>query len=284
MAGGTHNGTRLQRYVYWRTGYGADLPHRLDFYLYQAGEFHGKPNYQTGSYELGDHTQVFYQLGGEATLTYGSERHRVNRGDLFIVPPDHPFTYESRQAVQYHWLALRGNWPKVLGPPALKYYTFVFDDGVESIFNELREALILRKPGYPLHAVGLFYELMGRIEDLSQATLWPESAYPEAVRNAIVHLREKTCEPFSAVETARAVGLSASHLRALFEKWLGESPRRFHMNCRIDLAKRLLSEQRFSVFEVAAHIGFADVPHFSRVFKQFTGLSPSHYTRQQNQR
>jgi AraC-like DNA-binding protein len=277
IAGGTHNGTRLQRYAYWRTGYGADLANRLDFYLSQAGEFHCKPNYQTGSHELGDHTQVFYHLTGQATLTYAGRSRPVKRGDLFMIPPLHPFVYESRHGGQYHWVAIQGNWPRLLGPPELKYYTFGFDDTVEAIFIELREYLILRKPGYPLRAIGAFYELMARVEDLSQAAIWPESAYPETVRNAIVYLRENTCESFSAVKTAKAVGVSASHLRALFEKWLGESPRRFHMGCRIELAKHLLSEQRFSVFEVASHIGFADTHHFSRVFKQMTGISPSQY-------
>jgi AraC-like DNA-binding protein len=42
-----------------------------------------------------------------------------------------------------------------------------------------------------------------------------------------------------------------------------------------------LSEQGLAVFEVAAHMGFADVHHFSRVFKQMTGISPSHYSQQQ---
>ena len=83
--------------------------------------------------------------------------------------------------------------------------------------------------------------------------------------------------PFNAAQTADTVGLSQSHLRALFEKWVGEPPKRFHTRCRIDQAKRLLNEQRLSVFEVAFHLGFADVHHFSRVFKQITGMAPSHF-------
>ena len=71
--------------------------------------------------------------------------------------------------------------------------------------------------------------------------------------------------------------MSPSHLRALFEKWVGESPKRFHTRCRIDQAKRLFREQNLSVAEVGFHVGFADVHHFSRVFKQITGVAPSRY-------
>ena len=277
IAGGTNNGTRLKRYDYWRTGYGANLPDRLDFYLAQAGEFHTKPNYATGSFEIADLTQVFYHLAGETSFEYPGHKWAVARGDLLITPPNQKFTYESRRGAKYHWLSLAGSWPRLLGQSEIKLFSLGYDHEIETIFTELREILILRKPGYPLQAIGVFYELMARVEGICQPSIWPESAYPEAVRSAIVFLRENSVVPFNAAHTAATVGVSPSHLRALFEKWLGESPRRFHMGCRIDLAKRLLSEQRFSVAEVAAHIGFADVHHFSRVFKQITGLAPSHY-------
>jgi AraC-like DNA-binding protein len=281
IAGGTRNGTRLRRYTYWRTGYGSTLPERLDFYLVQAGEFHCKANYRTCDFEHSDQTQVFYHLDGEATFEYPGGRLAVARGDLLITPPFQPFTYESRRGANYHWLAIGGVWPQALGKPQVKTFSFGYDDELEAAFVEIREMLILRKPGYPLRAIGVFYELIARLEDLSQTTTWPESAYPESIRNAIIFLRENYAAPFNATQTAQAVGLSQSHLRALFEKWLGESPRRFHMRCRIELAKRLLSEQGLAVFEVAAHMGFADVHHFSRVFKQMTGTSPSRYSQQQ---
>lgn len=282
IAGGTRNGTRLRRYAYWRTGYGSNLPDRLDFYLVQAGEFHCKPNYQTGNFEHGEQTQLFYHLEGQATFAYPGTQIEVAPGDLIIRPPFRPFTYESAPGATYHWLAIGGEWPRVLGEPQMKYFSLGYDDKIEAALVGIREILILREPGYPLQAVGMFYELIARVEALTQPTVWPESTYPETVRNALVFLRENAQTAFNAAETAQAVGLSQSHLRALFEKWVGESPRRFHMRCRIDLAKRLLGEQRLAIFEVASHMGFADVHHFSRVFKQITGLSPSRYNRQRH--
>ena len=72
----------------------------------------------------------------------------------------------------------------------------------------------------------------------------------------------------------RPISVSQSHLRALFEKWLGESPKQYHTHYRIDQAKRLLCEQHLSIFEVAFQVGFTDARHFSRVFKQVIGVSP----------
>jgi len=277
IAGGTNDGARPARYDYWRTGYGTSNPAGLDFWVAQAGEYHCKPNYITGDFEHTNRTQVFYHLAGEAVFKYQKHVVPVSRGDLLIIPPYHPFSYNARQGMKHHWFALEGIWPQVFGTQRVHVHSLRYNTEVESKLVEIRETLILRKPGYPLQAVGLFYELMAWVEEISGVSTVPESAYPEAVRNAIIFLRENYAVPFSAAETATTVGLSQSHLRALFDKWLGESPKKFHTRYRIDQAKRLLSEQHLPVFEVAYHVGFTDARHFSRVFKQLTGVTPSEY-------
>jgi len=89
------------------------------------------------------------------------------------------------------------------------------------------------------------------------------------------YLRENYAAKYEAA--AAAAGVSPSHCRALFEKWLGESPRQFHTRYRIEQAARLLNEQQLSVAEVAYHLGFAGARHFSRTFKQVMGTSPGKY-------
>ena len=145
----------------------------------------------------------------------------------------------------------------------------------------MRETLILQRPGVAFRALGIFYTLIARVEELAQRfsnqPFIERHTYPEAVRNAIIYLEENYVPNFSAAQTASKAGVSASHLRALFEKWLGESPKQFHTRCRIQEAKRLLREQNLSVSEVALQVGFTDRSHFSRVFRQYAGVSPSQY-------
>ncbi len=282
ISGGTAGGVRPMRFNYWRTGYGAKLFSGLDFYVIQAGEYHCKPGYFTGSHEHGDNTQFFYHVDGPAIFEYARQRVALSSGDIFVAPPQHSFTYSSRQEMKYHWVSVSGCWPAFMGQPEIKIFHIGGDSDIEAMFVEIREVLILRKPGYPLQAIGVFYELMARIEEFANTTDAPESAYPEAVRNAIIYLRENYALPFDSAKTARAVGLSSSHLRALFEKWLGESPKRFHTRSRIQQAQRLLREQNLPVSEAAFHTGYSDVHHFSRVFKQITGLAPSQYAEQQH--
>lgn len=286
MSGGTNNGRRPARYDYWRVGYGSDHAAPLEFWVERAGEFHCKPGYVTGNFDHPDSTQLFFHLDGAATVLFeGGGRdlpQPVARGDILLAPFGRSFTYSGRSGLKYHWFVLGPSlhWPALFGAPCVRLLSPGYDAEVESRFTEIREALILRQPGYHLKAIGLVYELMARLEALLQPAP-ADSAYPEAVRNAIIFLRENLAAPFDAAATATAVNLSQSHLRALFEKWLGESPKQFHTRCRIEQARRLLKEQRLPVAETAIQVGFTDARYFSRVFRQMTGVPPSRYVGQQ---
>lgn len=285
ISGGTNNGRRPEKYAYWRVGYGTAESFHLDFWIERAGEFHSKPgSYLTTTADHPHSTQFYYHLAGQAVVEWNGRSHPLNPGDLFIIPPGYPFAYRASQAIKYHWLAIDDQWPMVLGHPIAPCLLVLGRDAeVEARFIELREVLILQKPGYPLQAVGLFYELMARIAQRSQSVRSKESEYPEVVRSAIIYLRENYAIPYDAAATARAVAVSESHLRALFEKWVGESPHQFHTHCRIDQARRLLTDQNMPVSEVALQVGFTDGRYFSRVFKQFVGVSPSQYAERSNQ-
>lgn len=276
ISGGTNNGARPRRYDYWRTGYGAEPASDLAFWVAQVGEYHCKPGYVTGDFEHGDRTQIFYHLRGDAVFTCSGAESTVGRGDLLVIPPGQAFRYRAPAGVQHHWLALGGHWPTALGPPRASVNALGYDVEVECLLVEMREVLILQQPGYELRAVGIFYQLLARRVEIEGVTAAKETAYPDAVRNAVIYLRENYALAFNAAETAAAVGLSPSHMRALFERWVGESPKRFHTRCRVDRACRLLSED-LPVSEVAYQVGFSDSSHFSRVFKQITGVAPSLY-------
>jgi AraC-like DNA-binding protein len=234
----------------------------------------------TGSIDHPESTQLYFHLEGEAVFEQPNVTAPVSRGNVLVIPYGHIGYYRSEGTMKFHWLSLGRYWPVEWGErPAVRLLALRYDAELESRFAEIRELLILQKPGYPLRAVGAFYGLMARVEELSPPLSVSRSPYPEAVRNAVVYLRERLAEPYDAGLTAAAANVSQSHLRALFEKWVGESPRRFHTRSRIEQAARLLREQELSVSAAALQVGFEDARYFSRVFKSVTGMRPSEYAR-----
>ncbi len=277
MAGGTQEGLFPRRYTYWRVGNGKQEEYSIESFVEQAGIFHCKPNFKTTLVDYPNAAQFYYQFQGRAVLEYGHETVAVTPGDLLIIPPGHPFVYRSSHGLQFHWFCVAGAWPKILeARPSITIYPLGVERIMQTYFAEIREALLMQRAGYPLQALGVFYSLMARIFDLTSPVELPHSSYPESVRNAIVYLRENYTQQFRAAEVSNAIGVSQSHLRALFIKWVGESPQKFHCRCRIDEAKRLL-DQRLSITQTAHEVGFNDMRYFSRTFKHVTGITPSAY-------
>ena len=78
---------------------------------------------------------------------------------------------------------------------------------------------------------------------------------------------------------AQNVFLNKHYLCALFKGVTGISPKQYVINCRIMKAKELLSKG-VSVEMVGRQVGYNNLSHFSRSFKQHAGLSPKKYAMQ----
>jgi AraC-like DNA-binding protein len=79
---------------------------------------------------------------------------------------------------------------------------------------------------------------------------------------------------------AKYASLSKSHLLRLFRNVYDVSPIHFQLEYKISKAKLMLSSPPNTISEVSKYLCFTDLQHFSKVFKKFTGISPSSYRTQ----
>jgi len=100
-----------------------------------------------------------------------------------------------------------------------------------------------------------------------------------AVERARAHLIEHAARPYSLEEIASVASVGAAHLVRSFSRDVGLSPRSYHAQARVALARRLLAEGRPATW-VAYECGFADQSHLSRRFKESHGLTPGSFEAQ----
>ena len=93
-------------------------------------------------------------------------------------------------------------------------------------------------------------------------------------------MAEHVAEDFNLARLAAQAGLSKFHFQRLFKSAMGVAPSRYHINLRMNLARRLLRETKKSVVDIALEVGYASPSHFAQLFRRETGLSPSDYRRQ----
>ena len=74
--------------------------------------------------------------------------------------------------------------------------------------------------------------------------------------------------------------MSTVGFRKNFQATYGVSPIRYLHQYRIQKAKDLLSSDYGSITQVAESTGYSSVYHFSKMFSQYTGMSPTEYVKQ----
>jgi AraC family transcriptional regulator, arabinose operon regulatory protein len=101
------------------------------------------------------------------------------------------------------------------------------------------------------------------------------SATDTAVDEVARQLRQDPGRDWTVAEMAGRAALSRAQFTRRFVAQLGMSPAQYLIQARIDRAHQLLTETGMTVTQVAAALGYTDVPYFSRQYKQRTGKSPS---------
>ncbi|MCI6509532.1 MAG: helix-turn-helix domain-containing protein [Prevotella sp.] len=76
--------------------------------------------------------------------------------------------------------------------------------------------------------------------------------------------------------------MTTQQLRRKLLAVLGEAPNSYIRSLQIKRAHELLGTQTdLSISQIARLCGFYDMSHFSKIFKQCTGVSPSQYRKKE---
>lgn len=106
-----------------------------------------------------------------------------------------------------------------------------------------------------------------------------EEGYSLAVERVLALIRTHYGEHLSVNALAEQVHYSPAHLSTLFKKETGLTLSEAILRTRLKAAMDLLRTTLEPVSVIASQTGYTDVQYFSRVFKQFTGLTPLEYRR-----
>ena len=78
-------------------------------------------------------------------------------------------------------------------------------------------------------------------------------------------------------EIANELYFSKTYIKNIFRKHTGTSVIQYYLDLKIEEAKKLIANNKFSFTVISDKLNFNSVHYFSRTFKQRTGISPSEY-------
>jgi transcriptional regulator GlxA family with amidase domain len=95
------------------------------------------------------------------------------------------------------------------------------------------------------------------------------------VAQAIARMEARLDAPEPVAVTAAAVGVSARRLETLFRAALGLTPGAYGTSLRLQAARRMLTDTRHPLAEIALRTGFSSPSVLSRAFRRQFGQPPS---------
>ena len=99
------------------------------------------------------------------------------------------------------------------------------------------------------------------------------------VSRALQYIADHVYEKLPVEAVAKGIGVSASHLTALFHRQMGISPGEYIRRVKLEESKGLIREGKMNFSQIAAALHYSTIHHFSRQFKEKFGVSPSEYAK-----
>src|SRR6266498_2607588 len=121
-------------------------------------------------------------------------------------------------------------------------------------------------------------EVDGRLPVSSRS---PAAELDLSIQKAIRLIQLRYWDNLSLAGLARELGMSKYHLSRRFKGAMGVTFRSYLLRTRLERAKVLLARDQGAITEVAQTVGFGALPRFDKLFKRYTGLTPSAYRAQQ---
>lgn len=245
------------------------------------------------------HSHTFYELlycsnSCGAEYLVGSERFRLQRGDLIFVPPG---------------ISHRPLLPEQMAEPYTRYVLWLsqeFMDRYAALFpypftDKQHRASMLRTAGTPWEDLGELFRAgvreaeqrrdgwqaavigntMVLLTQIKRATDQPSARAltaekPELLDRIMAYVEENFSRNFTIAELAAHFFVSSSTVSHLFRQKLGVSFGRYVTQRRLIAAKTMIG-QGMLLEDVSIRSGFGDYSVFYRAFKQEFGISPRQY-------
>ena len=121
------------------------------------------------------------------------------------------------------------------------------------------------------------------LELLKQVIAVMENRQSEVSRNIIdraaEYMRQNFAGSISLESLADQYYLNPTYFSRMFRQHMGVTFTDYLIELRMERAKELLRQGRYKVYEVSSRVGYTSDKYFCRVFKQYTGQSPTEYSR-----
>lgn len=149
-------------------------------------------------------------------------------------------------------------------------------------YKEYQDLNNKQSDGMFLETQGILLQLLAKFLESEKFERKDISTIPSKVVALIDFIQLNLNRQLTVGELAKKVNLHPDYFSRLFFQLTGERPLLYINGKRIERAQYLTVTTDMPIAQIAQETGFENMPHFSKMFKKITGLTPRQY-KEQNQ-
>lgn len=120
--------------------------------------------------------------------------------------------------------------------------------------------------------IAMLIDFASHVETLSSS-----GSYSKHVIAAIRYINRNINQKLSLEQIANVVGISRTHLCAIFKQETGKTLLSYFTERKITEAKRILSTTDTPLEAISEYLGYSSQSHFQKVFRKYVGTTPNLY-------
>lgn len=230
--------------------------------------------------------QVVYILSGRGTFESDARGlQEVKAGTVFLLFPGvwHRYKPDRKTGWVESWIELQGPAICLLEKNGVisrerPLLPMGRHPALEKSLEDCHRLAIERPAGYQPILGTLGLHILALIQSAPSMS-GSRSSINEAVRKTQQALETQLDRLINIEAIAEQLNVCYSTLRHAFRELVGSSPKQYHLQLRLRKAKELLQNTSLTIEAIADELGFGSAFHFSNVFKQSVGGSPSSWRR-----
>lgn len=227
--------------------------------------------------------QIIYCVRGQGKLVIDGQEFVIEAGQGFYLPKDYPHEYYATQEIwETHWITFDGRevpeLMKTISFPNWRVYDISNVSAVDAI---LKKMLYILKTNYYYsghQCSSMLYQFLLELNRYVNLQSSPNESYKlKQLQPVIDYIDNHYMEEIELKQLSDVIGLSPQYLCRLFKDCLNLRPFEYLARKRIQEAKTLLLEEKFTINEIARTVGYNDCSYFCAVFKRHEMLSPAEF-------
>lgn len=252
----------------------------LDVLPLEVGYAEKKITWNARPFMSDPYFRIYLLKSGVGTLQTMNGVIPLKAGYLYLIPAHFYFRYIMDQAPPSHYwihftshsLEFHPGFEEILETPATETARQTFQTLVDNAKHKVNPLLM------DLSFRELIYCFL-KEERLNENMKLSD---PNNMYKALMFIHQNIDGKLPVGKIAAFIKMSQDTFSRSFKKKFGQSPSEYIIRTRVNKAKCLLIQSPMTVKEVAKMVGYDDEFFFFRVFRKYTGMTPSNYRKLNN--